>query len=67
MGWVGEGYIIDRNLKLASVPYITVLQASEEENKDEMAKFKSTERKVKYKTDENSKQIPAKKSRIIYW
>ena len=47
----GGGYITDRNLMVTSVPSIAVLQSQEKDNKYEMVKLKSTERKVKKKPD----------------
>ena len=64
---MGGGSITDSNLTAASIPSIEVLQCQEKDNKYEMVKLKSTERKEKNKTDENSKQISTKKSCIIYW
>ena len=54
-GWVGGGSITDRNLTVAIVPFIEVLQDPEKYNKYEMVKLKPTERNEKKKTDENSK------------
>ena len=54
-GWVYGGSITDRKLTVASVPPITVLQDLEKDNKYEIVKLKSTERKENNKTDENSK------------
>ena len=62
---MGGGYITDRKLTVASVPSIEVLQASENDDKYEMVKLKSTYRNEKNKTGENSKHISTKKSCIF--